>query len=128
MMFNQQFHKKESDVSCHLFSYGIPCVYVNPSGEVIGKDGELATVWEDQQATREDYPSDEVVVTSQAMLMDDQVDSPPGQLLKNENFLQKSLQLIAEDMLLEKDMDIQGDTRPVKVIRPVRVPLVTIWY
>ena len=111
MMFNQQFHKKESDVSCHLFSYGIPCVFVSPSGEVIGKDGELATVWEDQQATREDYPSDEVVVTSQAMLKDDQVDSLPEQLLKTENFLQKSLQLITEGLSLEKVKDIPRVTR-----------------
>ena len=76
------------------------------------KEDQRGTRKEDQQATRKDYLSAEVVVTGQDMLEDDQVDLPPGQLLKNENFLQKSLQLIAEDMLLEKDMDIQGDTRP----------------
>ena len=70
----------------------------------------MATRKEDQQATRKDYLSAEVVVTGQDMLEDDQVDSPPGQLLKNENFLQKSHPLTAEDMPLGKSMDIHGDT------------------
>ena len=90
------------------------------------KDEELATRKEDQQATRKDYLSDEVVVTSQDMLEDDQVDSPPGQLLKNENFLQKSHPLTAEDMPLGKDMDIPGDTRTENL--PARLSIVTIWY
>ena len=126
-MCNQQFHKKESDVSFQFFSHGDWEIFDGkPSGEAIGKDEELATRKdeelvtrkdeelatrkEDQQATRKDYLSDEVVVTSQDMLEDDQVDSPPEQLLKNENFLQKSLQLTAEDMPLGKNMDIPGDT------------------
>ena len=110
-MCNQQFHKKESDVSFQFFSHGDWEIFDGkPSGEAIGKDEELATRKEDQQATRKDYLSDEVVVTSQDMLEDDQVDSPPGQLLKNENFLQKSHPLTAEDMPLGKNMDIPGDT------------------
>ena len=118
-MYNQQFHKKESDVSFQFFSHGGWEIFdEKPSGEVIGKDEELAirkedqqaTRKEDQQATRKDYLSDEVVVTSQDMLEDDQVDSPPGQLLKNENFLQKSHPLTAEDIPLGKNMDIPGDT------------------
>ena len=110
-MCNQQFHKKESDVSFQFFSHGDWEIFDGkPSGEAIGKDEELATRKEDQQATRKDYLSDEVVVTSQDMLEDDQVDSPPGQLLKNENFLQKSHPLTAEDIPLGKNMDIPGDT------------------
>ena len=62
-------------------------------------------------ATPKDYLSDEVVVTSQAMLKDDQVDSLPEQLLKTENFLQKSLQLITEGLSLEKVKDIPRVTR-----------------
>jgi len=126
-MCNQQFHKKESDVSFQFFSHGDWEIFDGkPSGEAIGKDEELATRKDEelatrkedqqatkkeaQQATRKDYLSDEVVVTSQDMLEDDQVDSPPGQLLKNENFLQKSHPLTAEDIPLGKNMDIPGDT------------------
>ena len=79
-------------------------------------------------ATLEDYPSDEVEAINQALLLENLEDMPPEQLLKNENYQEKSHLLTAEDMPLVKDMDIQGDTRPEKVIRPVRVPLVTIWY
>ena len=79
-------------------------------------------------ATREDYPSDKVEAINQALLLENLEDMPPEQLLKNENYQEKSHLLTAEDMPLVNDMDIQGDTRPEKVIRPVRVPLVTIWY
>ena len=79
-------------------------------------------------ATLEDYPSDEVEAINQALLLENLEDMPPEQLLKNENYQEKSHLLTAEDMPLVKDMDIQGDIRPEKVIRPVRVPLVTIWY
>ena len=60
-------------------------------------------------ATREDYPSDKVEAINQALLLENLEDMPPEQLLKNENYLEKSHLLTAEDMPLGKNMDIQGD-------------------
>ena len=74
-------------------------------------------------ATRKDYPSDEIEAINQALLLENLEDMSPEQLMKNENYQEKSHLLTAEDMPLVNDMDIQGDTRPENL-----VPLVTIWY
>ena len=61
-------------------------------------------------ATREDYPSDKVEAINQALLLENLEDMSPEQLMKNENYQEKSHLLTAEDMPLVNDMDIQGDT------------------
>ena len=60
-------------------------------------------------ATREDYPSDKVEAINQALLLENLEDMSPEQLMKNENYQEKSHLLTAEDMPLGKNMDIQGD-------------------
>ena len=68
------------------------------------------------------------MVTSQDMLEDDQVDSPLEQLPKNENFLQKSLQLITEDISLDMQTVIAMANESVtnQDIKSVKEPVIAL--